>query len=1171
MRSISRSHYSFLMLVVAVAISGCSVESLWGQAIYGSIYGQVTDSTGAGIPNATVTVNDVDKGTSVQTTSSSIGEYSVNHLIPDTYDIAVTAPGFKGSETKGIRVSADTSPKVDLRLEVGLTTESVTVNGEIPQLKTDRADVSLVLDQKTVADLPNAGRNFASLELLIPGAQVMGWSQNHAEDAAGSPTVQINGQHFSGVSYELDGAANQDPILGQIVINPPLDAIGEAKISTAAYDAQFGQAVAAVVTAQTKSGTNGFHGSIFDYRQTDATLASNPFTQVAPNPITGRVVPAAKYNQFGASLGGPIVKDKAFFFVDYQGTRQILGSTALVTVPTALAHTSCLATGSTGCDLSDYLTARGPNGQIYNPRVAGIPAFTNNFIPIADVSQQALALLALLPMPNTGAAGLTTNNFSGSGNGTSFNDEVDVRIDEQVSQRSHLFGRYSYFNNGSSSSTVFGKVAGGQGFSSPTNSFGGSASGRNQNAVAGMDIALNPKLLTDFRLGWIRYHVKTTKYDGSSDLATQLGIPGLNIPGQPFTDGAPAFYADNASGNAGDGLSPVGSALNVNACNCPLLETEDQYQIVNNWTKIVGTHSVKFGADLRYARNLRVPSDSNRAGELHFSASDTASPTAAVTGGLGLATFLLGDVTNLIRYVSTSTNAKESQKRAFTYIEDSWRFTPKLTFNYGVRWEMYFPETVNGADQGGFGDLKTGDIRVAGAGPFDTAMNVGKAWKLFAPRIGLAYQLSPKTVIRAGYGRDFDLGVFGSLFGHNVTQNLPVLANQNLTSNGLNTAAFNLAVGPTPFVFPTVPSSGLIPFPTNVSVKIRDDPNVFPTVDAWNISVQRQLTSSSSLTIGYVGNKGTHTFSDDGPSTNPNSPIPCFNGLCYNPNAPAGSTTETSDTNLLKPYFAAFANPQPQGYTYYHNAFDTKYNALQIQFQKRYSQGLQLTTNYNYQKGYNYHGEDREKQFNYGRYDDLRDSQLILYANYDLPFGRKKQFASDVPTWVDYLIGGYQINPALQWASGLPFTATYSECGSDVPSTGNNMCRPDQGSGSFPLKLTSYDPITHSRTYFVPPGFGGLFSRPALDHYGTSPVNAFTGPGLFNVDLSLLKTIPIRESIAVQFRMDAFNLFNIINPANPGNPCIDCTGLGGANAGIINGMALGTTPRQLQFALKIIF
>ena len=1165
MLSISKTHSRCLMVVLAVAIGGWSAGSLWGQAIYGSVFGQVTDATGAGIANATITVTDVTKNTSVQSTTNSTGEYAVSHLIPDDYDITVSAPGFKGAATKGIRVSADTSPKVDIKLEIGSTTETVTVTGEIPQLKADRADVALVLDQKTVSDLPNIGRNLASLELLIPGTQVMGWSQNQAEDASGSPTVQINGQHFSGVSYELDGAANTDPILGQVVINPPLDAIGEAKISTAAYDAQFGQAVAAVVTAQTKSGTNSFHGDIFDYRRTDATLARNPFTQTSKNAITGRFVPAAKYNQFGASIGGPIIKNKTFFFFDYQGTRQILGATALVTVPTLKVRNSCLAAGSTGCDLSDYLAANGANGQIYNPRTfdpnnPNIPVapFVNNFIPAALVSPQALALLSFLPAPNTGAAGQVNNNFSGSGNGTLFNDEVDVRIDDQVSSRSHAFGRYSYFNNGTSSNTVFGKVVGGTGFSSPTNSFGGSASGRNQNAVAGVDIALNPKLLTDFRLGWIRYHVKTAKYDGTTNLATQVGIPGLNIQGQPFTYGAPGFFTSDGT------ISAFGSALNTNACNCPLLETMDQYQIVNNWTKVFGTHSFKFGVDLRYARNYRIASDSNRAGELTFSSNDT--KNQAGSGGLGVATFLLGDVNNLVRYVSTSTSAKESQKRVFTYFEDSWRITPKLTFNYGLRWEIYWPETVNGPGQGGFADLKTGNIQVAGVGGFNTAMGVKNNWRNIAPRLGLAYQLNQKTVIRAGYGRDFDLGVFGSIFGHVVTQNLPVLASQNLTSPGLDQAAFNLATGPAPFVFPSVPSNGLIPFPTNDTIRARDNPNVFPTIDAWNIAVQRQLTGSSSVTIAYVGNKGTHTFSGDGQETNPNQPLPCFNGLCYNPQAPAGSTTQTSNQNLLKPYYAAFAFPQPQGYLYYHNAFDTNYNSLQVSFEKRFSQGLQFTANYNYQKAYDHHGQDRLAAFDWGRYDDLRESQLTAYGNYELPFGKGRKYANDGPSWMNYVVGGWELSPNISWASGLPFTVSYNECGADVPS---GPCRPNKGTGSLPLKLTAYDPVSHSRTYFVPPGFGGAFTRPALDTFGTVPQNSYTGPGLFNVDMSLLKNIPIRESVAVQFRMDAFNLFNIINPGNPGNTCIDCTV--GSGAGVIHGMALGTTPRQLEFALKLIF
>jgi hypothetical protein len=1167
----SISKKCFWCVGIAAIIATCSVTKLQGQAIYGSIYGQITDSTGAAIPNATVLVKNVAKGTSVQSTTNSQGEYSVEHLIPDFYDVSVSVAGFRTAESRGIRVSADTSPKVDVKLEVGSATESVTVTSEAPQLKTDRADVGLVLNEKTVSDLPNTGRNFASLELLIPGTQVMGWSQNTAENPQGSPTVQINGQHFSGVGYELDGAANQDPILGQIVINPPLDAVTEAKITTQNYDAQFGQAVAAVVTAQTKSGTNSFHGDVFDYRRTDATQARNPYTQFAPDPVTGRLLPSAKYNQFGGSIGGPIRKNRAFFFADYQGTRQILGSSWRVTVPTALARSSCLS--GNGCDLSDYLVDRGPQqGQIYNPRVitgTGPAPFVNNFIPAQDVSPQALALLALIPEPN--APG-TSNNYSGSGSGKLHNDSVDVRIDDQLSDRTHAFGRYSYFGNGTSSSTIFGK-GGGTGFSSATNSFGGTASGRSQSAVLGMDIALSPKLLTDFRLGYLRYHVKTQKYDGTENLASDVGIPGLNL-GDSFTAGAPAFYVEGASGG-GDGLSNFGSALGVNACNCPLLETEDQYQIVNNWTKILGTHSLKFGGDLRYARNLRVPSDSNRAGELHFNATDTQNTTdTALTnpGGMGLATFLLGDVTDFSRYVSVSTNAKESQKRMFTYVQDTWRVTPRLTVNYGLRWELYFPETVNGKGQGGFPDLNTGEIRVAGYGPFNTAMNVSKSWKTLAPRLGIAYQLNDKTVIRTGYGRSFDIGVFGSIFGHMVTQNLPVLVNQNLTNSGVNTAAFNLVDGPTSFVFPTVPDSGVIPIGVGNNAKIRSDPNIFPTIDAWNFAVQRQLSRTSSVTVGYVGNKGTHTFAGDDKSTNPNEPAACLPGsqsvtgqqLCYNPNPT--NANETNNFDQLKPFFAKFGFTQ--GLTFYHNGFDTNFNALQVTFEKRFSEGLQFTANYAYQKAYNYGANEVYRKVNYGRFDDLRNQQLTFFGNYELPFGRKHRFGGDVPRWLDYAIGGYELSTSINWASGLPFTAGLSSCS---PYTPAGPCRPNKGSGSFPLKLTEFDPATHTRTYFVPPGLGGAFTTPALDQTGTSPRNAFTGPGLFNADLSLMKNIPIRESMALEFRMDAFNVFNIINPGNPGNTCIDCTGLGGQNAGVITGMALGTAPRQLDFALTFKF
>jgi hypothetical protein len=1180
MQSILKTRTRCAFLVIALACLPSTLP-LSAQAIYGSIYGQVTDPSGAAIPNATITVSDESKGTSVQVTSNQSGEYTVPNLIPDVYDVKAEAAGFRAVENHGIQVSADTSPKVDLKLSVGNATEIVTVTAEAPPLQTDRADVGTVFNQRTISGLPIVGRNFASLQLLIPGAQAMGWTQNNAEDSQGSPTVNIQGQFFAGVGYLLDGASNQDPILGQIVINPPLDAIGEAKISTQSYDAEFGQSVAAVVSAQTKSGTNSFHGDVFDYRRSGAQLARNPFNQFAPySALSPRLAPPALYSQFGGSLGGPILKNKAFFFGDYQGLRQRNGASAQETVPTALAHNSCLS--GNGCDLSEFLTGRGAaQGQIYNPR-AGAAPFVNNFIPNQYLSPQALYLLKLIPLPNSpGTQDGTANNYNAGGTGATNQDQFDVRVDYELRQSVHTFGRYSYFNNKNSASTIFG-AAGGSGFSSSTNNFGGSAAGRNQSAVAGMDIGLNPKLLTDFRLGYLRYHVSTEKYDGTQDLATMAGIPGLNL-GTTFTAGAPGFFMNNTSGGSGDGLSSFGSSLQVNACNCHLLETEDQYQVVNNWTKIMGNHNIRFGADLRYARNLRVPSDSNRAGEITFSATDTENTSQSIPGGLGLASFLLGDVTNFSRYVSTSVNAKESQKIVFTYVQDNWRVTPRLTLNLGVRWEIYFPETVNGAGQGGFADILTGSIRVAGAGPFNTAMNVDKDFKNIAPRVGVTYQLDPRTVLRMGYGRSFDIGVFGTNFGHVVTQNLPVLANQNLTNAGANTAAFNLSTGPAPFVFPSVPSNGQIPIPNGLSAKVRGDPQLLPTVDAWNLSLERQLTSSLSATLAYVGNKGTHTFAGDGQTVNLNGPAACIpvsqsvngQGLCWDPAAPSTLPTTgqtlTSNTNYLRHYYAQYG--WTQDLTYYHDGFDSHYNALQATLDKRFSQGLQFTARYSWQRAFNYGNNDYDeinRKVMYGRNDDLREQEFQLYGNYNLPFGRNQQFLSGVPTWANLLVSGYQLSPSLNWSSGLPFSPSYGECGSDIP---NGPCQPNKAIGTMPTSLTSFNDTSHSRTYFVPyPAFGpngsttGPFSRPYLDTFGDAQRNSYTGPGYFNTDLAALKNTPIRENINAQFRMDAFNVFNHINPSNPGSSCIDCTG-----AGIITGMAIGASPRQLEFSVTLIF
>src|ERR1700757_754620 len=408
---------------VAVATFGllCSLWSLpmTAQAVYGSILGTVTDATGAAVNGAKVTVTSQSKNVSTDTTTNESGNYSVTHLIPDIYSIRVEGAGFKALQFKDMQVSADTGSRVDGQFQVGGTSETVEVTAEAPQLKTDRADVAIEFNQKYVQDLPILNRNFTSFELLSPGTQKLSWGHAATENPQGSQQIFVQGQHFSGTAYELDGTDNQDPILGIIVVNPNLDAVTETKVALQNYDAEFGKAVAGVVTAQTKSGSNDIHGRAFWFRRSDANQARDPFTQYQPDSITHRFIPPSRWQQFGGSIGGPIIKNKLFFFGDYQATRQTNGITNQMTIPTALVQSTCNpATNPTSptpgyCDLSEYLNAglQG-GGQVYNPapgpgnlnatltgnggnRAAfgAAGACSGNCIPIADISPQAGAIL----------------------------------------------------------------------------------------------------------------------------------------------------------------------------------------------------------------------------------------------------------------------------------------------------------------------------------------------------------------------------------------------------------------------------------------------------------------------------------------------------------------------------------------------------------------------------------------------------------------------------------------------------------------------------------------------------------------------------------------------------------------------------------------------------------
>ncbi len=1178
--------------------------SSFGQAVYGSIFGSITDTTGAVVPNATVTVTDTAKGTAVTVQSNASGEFTVEHLIPDVYDVKVVAQGFKGFQQTGLQLFADTSTKIQASLQVGdANGETITVNSDaVPQLKTDRADVSMVLSGSEIQDLPIGDRNFTNLQLLLPGAQLLGWSHAPDENPQGSRQIQVDGQAFGGTAFELDGTDNQDPILGIIVINPNIDSLAESKITTQNFDAEFGKAVSAVVTAQTKSGSNSFHGSAFDFRTSTANLAKDPYTQFPGSPIA----PGLK-NQFGGSVGGPILKDKLFFFGDYQGARQRVGTSSASIVPTALATSSCLS--GNGCNLSDYLNpAYGANAGIVYQK-DGTP-YPGNIIPNAQLSAPALNYLKLIApfVPNKAStSGGPLDTYTQGGTGIFNSNQWDARIDYQFSQRVHAFGRFSRFTDTLTGTTLFG-AAGGPGFG--LGNYGGNSTGANDSAAAGTDIAVNAKLVTDVRLGYYRYNIIDQKYNQGVPFATNLGFGGLNIAGNNFTSGAPGFQIHQPGGTG-----EWGAGLAINRCNCPLEEREDQYQLVNNWTKALGNHSIKVGVDLRYARNLRVPSDTDRTGLFDFYQQST---SLNGVGGLGLASYVLGDVSQFGRYVSTSTNAKEFQKRDFFYAQDTWRATQKLTVNYGLRYELYFPETVNGPGNGALMDLTTGYLSVAGVGGVPSDMGWKAASNAYNPRIGVAYQVTDRTVVRAGYGRSFDLGVFGSIFGHVVTQNLPVLANQEINTNSEDavhyTKPFDLTTGPPMNAATVVPANGMLPNPGyQVSSKARPNGLRLPTLDAWNLSVQQAMTPTLALTIAYVGNKGTHTLSaGDGNNTNPNEAginLPAqysvvgqplhYDGsvpssALYSPAytqfpgiSPSGGTAQLQ---YLERYFGgslpackdpAYVRPTTvgpgscgwnQGVTFYGDDQDTHYNALQVTLAKQMSHGLSLTGNFAWQRAFNFNSQYAtwSKQAGKGRDDSTREEQLVVYGGYQLPFGHNQPFLSKSNTLINEVVGGWELTPVLTLASGLPFSLSYNECGLSIPSSA--PCYPVGNPRSLQTHLSKFDAVNHNRTFYqavstnivTNPADG--FSAAPLDTIGTTGRNSNFGPGFFNTDLALLKNFPIKESIYAQFRVDAFNAFNHINAGLPGGN-IESVGTITAGTG---GVGV-SNPRQLAFTARVNF
>ncbi len=858
--------------------------------------------------------------------------------------------GFQRIIQKDVAVSVDRSTRVDAQLQVGEVQTQVEVTDAPPALVTDRAEVSTSLGSKQVMDLPILNRNLTSLQLLMPGAQMHVFQHASGENPQGGLQINNNGQQFGSTNFMVDGIDNNNPVLGIINVNPTVDSVQEFKYTTGNYDAEFAQAGGAAIQVSTKSGTNNYHGSLFEFLQNDKMNARNSFSEPkGPPPL--------RWNQFGGSLGGPIKRNKLFAFGNYQGTRRTTGASVLTTSPTATERGGDFS--ALGVPIFDPLTGDA-NGFGRTP-------FANGQIPASRISPQSKNLLALLPLPNVGAPGAFNNNFVATGSELFDSNQFDLRVDHDVSEKFKYFSRYSYAGFLKDSPAAFGKQAGGPGLSGLL--FAGTSEARTQNLGAGINYILNPTFLADFRFGLSRYRVDVLQGDFGSNTLEAAGLPGVNFANRPAFSGLGSFLIP---GNGGFNFGYGGS---VNQCGCNLHERYQLFQFVSTWTKIVGDHSFKWGADVRRAQNIRPSNNST------FTFNPSVTGSADIPGsGLSGASFLLGLPSGYARTAvdSLTTDPQDQQWSMFYFAQDTWRLTSKLTLIYGLRWDTWFPDTSAHAGQGSRYDVSTNSVLVAGAGNNSKGANVNTQWHNFSPRLAIAYQLNPKTVVRTGFGRSYYQEIFGFTF-NNIAFSYPTQIVQSITQPSLFTGAFSLAQGPPAVVFPQVPANGILQLPNGIGLNYLPADIKYSYVDSWNFSAERLLAGDMTATASYVANVGRHQkIGVLGPRGIPlNQAIPGPGPL--NPRRPLfnkfGLTQAITDLSLRG---------------------SNSYESLQTKLTKRFSKDYSLLFSYTWSKTLDtIGGLTLNNRLNRGLADYDRGHVFTAGHIWELPFGKGKAFAGN--------------------------------------------------------------------------------------------------------------------------------------------------------------------------------
>lgn len=1092
-----------ICVLIATVLLCCGLA--FSQAVNGTIVGTVTDSTGGSIANAKVTLTETNTKVVHNGQTNESGSYNFLELPPGLYSVQVEMTGFKKEIKSGIVLEANTSPRADVRLEPGEINQTIEVSASGSILQTERADTGRVIDEKLVQELPmGVNRNFQSLLDLVPGTSVETFQHSQAFNASSSLQTNVNGQPRMGNNYQVEGIDNNERTgLLQILITPA-EAIQQVSVSTTNHDPELGRATGAVVNVMIKSGSNAYHGALYEFLQNSALDARSFF-----NPSVGHLA----YNQFGGNLGGPIKKNKVFYFANYVRTLDREANTNQTNIPSGAFRTGDLS-GDPSHPVYDPSTGiQDGSGQLRTP-------FPGNIIPQSRINPVSAKILStFLPATNEAFSPTSqTNDYFALLPFHKTTDQVDSKVDWVLTDKDRISGRFSFARPTSFQAPIFGDAGGpAQGAFEDTAFQKTYSTGLNYNRV------LSPTLLTEVRVGVAHYHNEAIQSDYGKNDSTSFGIPGVNLG--PFTSG---FVGINIGGYS--------SPLFGYSASLPWDRAEANIDIVNSWTKILKNHTVKFGVDIRRLRDdlLQDQTFSPR-GVYTFGTQQTALQTCTVQGptpsgcsgssqGLAndMASFLLDVPNQVARDVNTYFPALR-QTQVFAYVADNWTVSPKLTINAGLRWELYQAPTPHFA--GGFSNYNPDNNTLVIAGIGNNPLNMGlqTRYKYFAPRLGIAYRYDEKTVFRTGFGISYT-----PFPDNNWAYNFPVRANnQYLSPTGAdNYAPAVLPSGQAPTFqngFPApdpivVPTNGIITNPNPTTAQ-----NVIPLnykngyIESWNIAIQRQLPFRFALDVAYVGSHGVGT--------------PAAINLNAGQKIGAGSAGQ--------PFLAKYGTTA--AVTQYFAGFSSSYNSLQIKLDRRYASGLSVTTAFTWQKAMDFQGgDDGGLAFyagqgiarNYARADFDRKFNFVQSYIYQTPFGKGKPFLTN--SFAGKILGGWQVAGILSLRTGTPLTFT-----------GSNSLNLGSG-GTATLDQIAPIQVLGGINTGNPWFSTSSFAKAATNVQGTTGRNIFDGPGLFSLNLGFSRWIEIREGWKLQLRADTLNLTNTPQFSNPN------TGFG-SNFGFITG------------------